>query len=73
MSTAVAVAAEDGTFEICAPLGLGDRLDGVWRRNPRSATQDEYGRARPQAPRRTLAGLERKRPAERWPGVRVAG
>ena len=61
MSTAVAVTAEDSTFEICAPLGLGDRLDGVWRRNPRSATQDEYGRARAQAP------------AERWPGVRVAG
>ncbi|HEX6254213.1 MAG TPA: hypothetical protein VFZ70_00240 [Euzebyales bacterium] len=61
MSTAVAVAAEDGTFEICAPLGVGDRLDGVWRRN-RAAQH-----------RTSTAGLERKRPAERWPGVRVAG
>jgi hypothetical protein len=59
-ATAVAVAADGGTVEICAPLGLDDLLDGVWRHNPRRATSTEYRRR-----------LERKRPAERWPGVRV--
>jgi len=46
--------------EVCAPLGLGDLVGGVWRRNPA---------------RVSLAGslerLARHRPAQRWPGIRV--
>lgn len=59
-AVAVAVRLRDDVLEIAAPLGLDDLLDGVWRRNPRRVTVDEY--------RRRLA---RKRPEARWPGVRV--
>jgi hypothetical protein len=35
-ATAVAVRLNrSGGIEVCAPLGLSDLLDGVWRRNPR--------------------------------------
>jgi hypothetical protein len=49
-----------GTIEICAPHGLDDLLDGIWRRNPTRITVDEYKRR-----------LARKQPASRWRGVRV--
>jgi hypothetical protein len=49
-----------GQIEVCAPLGLADLLAGVWRRNPRRVSLAE-----------SLARLERHRPAQRWPGVRV--
>jgi hypothetical protein len=61
MATAVAVRldAADG-IDICAPLGLADLLDGVWRRNPaRVSLARSYER------------LARHRPDERWPGIRV--
>lgn len=51
---------DDDRLEIVAPLGLGDLLAGVCRRNPRRVTVEEY-RMR----------LERKRIRERWPQVRV--
>jgi hypothetical protein len=50
----------DAWLEICAPFGLADLMNGVWRRNPRRAGL-EQSRAR----------LARHRPAERWPGVTV--
>jgi len=60
-ATAVAVRLrEDNTIEVCAPLGLDDLLDGVWRRNPRRVTFQ-----------RSLARLERHQPQLRWPGVTV--
>lgn len=60
-ATAVAVRLDaDDRIGVCAPHGLDDLLDGVWRRNP--------ARASPEVSRRRLA---RHRPAERWPGVRV--
>ena len=63
-ATAVAIRLDPhGTpdvIEICAPLGLGDLLGGVWRRNPRRVSLDV-----------SLARLERHQPARRWPGVRV--
>ncbi|MFI9643230.1 nucleotidyltransferase family protein [Micromonospora sp. NPDC051925] len=52
--------ARGSRFEVCAPHGLDDLLDGVWRRNPARAGA-EISRQR----------LARHRPAERWPGVRV--
>ena len=60
-ATAVAVRLGDGeAIEICAPLGLSDLLDGVWRRNPRRVSMNE-----------SLARLARHQPGERWPGVTV--
>ncbi|QDY09331.1 nucleotidyltransferase family protein [Micromonospora sp. HM134] len=60
-ATAVAVRRHaDDRIAVCAPYGLDDLLDGVWRHNPT--------RAAPQVSRRRLA---RHRPAARWPGVRV--
>jgi uncharacterized protein len=60
-ATAVAVRLEPGgEIAVCAPLGLADLLDGVWRRNPSRASL-EVSRAR----------LARHQPARRWPGVRV--
>jgi hypothetical protein len=60
-ATAVAVQLDQmGEVEVCAPLGLADLLDGIWRRNPRRVSLD-VSRAR----------LARQRPVERWPGVRV--
>jgi uncharacterized protein len=60
-ATAVAVRLDHhDEVEVCAPLGLADLLDGVWRRNPRRVSV-EVSQAR----------LRRHRPEERWPGVRV--
>lgn len=47
-------------LEICAPWGLDDLLDGVWRHNPRRITVP-LSRAR----------LARQQPSRRWPGVRA--
>jgi hypothetical protein len=61
--TAAAVAvrlARDGSIDVCAPVGLDDLLDGVWRRNPTRVTEHEYQRR-----------LTAKRPRDRWPGVLV--
>ena len=49
-----------GAIAVCAPLGLADLLDGVWRRNPRRIS---VGRSRDR--------LARQRPERRWPGVTV--
>jgi uncharacterized protein (TIGR03086 family) len=60
-ATAVAVRLDaDGTVQVCAPCGLDDLLDGVWRHNPR----------------RVGVALSRERlarhdPSWRWPGVTV--
>ncbi|WP_328345477.1 nucleotidyltransferase family protein [Micromonospora sp. NBC_00421] len=60
-ATAVAVRLDaDDQLAVCAPYGLDDLLDGVWRRNP--------ARVDPEISRQRLA---RHRPVERWPGVRV--
>ncbi|MFB9238613.1 nucleotidyltransferase family protein [Plantactinospora siamensis] len=60
-ATAVAVRLDvDDRIAVCAPYGLSDLLDGVWRRNPARVT-----------PERSRERLARHRPAERWPGVRV--
>jgi hypothetical protein len=60
-ATAVAVRLrDDDAVEVCAPLGLDDLLDGVWRRNPRRVSV-EVSRAR----------LDRHRPRTRWPRVTV--
>jgi hypothetical protein len=49
-----------GDVEICAPLGVADLLDGVWRRNPRRVSLE-----------RSLMRLARHQPETRWPGVTV--
>lgn len=60
-ATAVAVRLHtDDGIEICAPLGVADLLNGVWRRNPRSVSIE-----------RSLARLERHQPRTRWPDVTV--
>ena len=60
-ATAVVVRlGSDGDIEVCAPLGLDDLMRGIWRRNPRRVTLEE-----------SQARLDRHRPSERWPGVRV--
>jgi len=61
--TATAVAVRlgvDGVLEICAPLGITDLLNGVWRRNPRRVSLEQ-----------SLARLERHQPRTRWPRVSV--
>jgi uncharacterized protein len=61
--TATAVAVRlDGSqgIEVCAPLGLADLLDGVWRRNPRRVSVEV-----------SLARLARHEPHLRWPGITV--
>jgi len=50
----------DDEVDICAPFGLADLLNGVWRRNPRRISVE-----------RSRERLARHRPAQRWPGVRV--
>ncbi len=52
----------DTGWDVVAPYGLDDLLNGVWRRNPTRVTTEEY-RSR----------LERKRPLRIWPSVRVLG
>jgi uncharacterized protein len=49
-----------GGIAVCAPLGLADLLDGVWRRNPRRV-----------GVQRSRERLARHRPERRWPGVTV--
>jgi uncharacterized protein len=61
MATAVAVRLDRrDQVDVCAPHGLDDLLDGIWRRNP-CRTTVEQSRAR----------LARHEPARRWPGVRI--
>ena len=50
----------DGRLDVCAPLGLSDLLQGVWRRNPRQVSVEE-----------SIRRLGKHRVAERWPRVRV--
>jgi len=60
-ATAVAVRLSvSDSIEICAPLGLGDLLNGVWRRNPRRISVAQ-----------SRARLERHQPGKRWPRVTV--
>ncbi|MFF5181848.1 nucleotidyltransferase family protein [Micromonospora sp. NPDC000316] len=59
-ATAVAVLHVHEQITVCAPHGLDDLLDGVWRRNP-TRVSAETSRQR----------LARHRPTERWPGVRI--
>lgn len=60
-ATAVAVRLSGHTdIEICAPFGVNDLLDGVWRRNPRRVSLQ-----------RSLARLARHQPHQRWPQVTV--
>jgi hypothetical protein len=60
-AVSVAVRLSDkGELAICAPHALDDLLDGIWRHNPTRVTVEEYKRR-----------LDRKRPASRWPGVRI--
>ncbi|MGY0230703.1 nucleotidyltransferase family protein [Longispora urticae] len=60
-ATAVAVRLGGaGEIEVCAPLGLGDLLGGVWRRNPVRVSEGE-----------SLSRLARHAPGRRWPGVRI--
>lgn len=56
---AVRLGAHD-EIEICAPYGLDDLMNGVWRPNPRRITAE-----------RSAERLARQRPTRRWPGVRV--
>jgi hypothetical protein len=58
-SVAVRLDAASG-LRVCAPAGLSDLLDGVWRRNPRQVSVEESWRR-----------LRKHRVAERWPRVRV--
>ncbi|WP_341477408.1 nucleotidyltransferase family protein [Micromonospora globispora] len=48
------------TLQVCAPFGLDDLLNGIWRRNPRRVTV-ELSRAR----------LARHEPSRRWPRVKI--
>jgi uncharacterized protein len=59
-ATSVGVRLTDDDIEVAAPLGLDDLLDGLYRRNPRRVTIEEYQRR-----------LALKNPARRWPRVRV--
>ncbi|HEX6539877.1 MAG TPA: nucleotidyltransferase family protein [Candidatus Dormibacteraeota bacterium] len=60
-ATCVAVRrTSSGSWDVAAPHGLDDLLDGVWRRNPTRVTEAEYE-----------ARLRRKDPGRLWPGVRV--
>jgi uncharacterized protein len=61
-ATSVAIRRTPDGLDVCAPHGLGDLLNGVWRRNP-TRVSPEYSRAR----------LARQRVDERWPTVRVIG
>ncbi|MEV5766107.1 nucleotidyltransferase family protein [Micromonospora sp. NPDC052213] len=60
-ATAVAIQlGPDDHILVCAPHGLYDLLDGVWRRNPTRVSEHT-----------SQQRLARHRPAQRWPGVRV--
>lgn len=59
-ATCVALRHTRHGVEVCAPHGLDDLLDGVWRRNPVRVDVE-----------RSRARLARHRVAERWPTVTV--
>lgn len=60
-ATCVAVRLGDvGSLEVCAPHGLADLIDGMWRVNPVRVTP-EVSRSR----------LARQRVGSRWPGVTI--
>jgi hypothetical protein len=59
-ATCVAVGRGPDGIEVCAPHGLADLLDGVWRVNPIRVT-----------PAISRARLARQRVRARWPRVRV--
>ena len=59
-ATAVAVRLAAERIEVCAPFGLDDLLNGVWRHNPARVS-----------PEQSAARLARHRPGHRWPGVTV--
>lgn len=60
-ATSIAVRlVHDETFEVIAPLGLGDLLNMVLRRNPRQVSYEYF-----------LERVEQKRISERWPKVTV--
>jgi uncharacterized protein len=59
-ATSVALQLDGTRLRVCAPHGLDDLLDGVWRHNPTHATADYFARR-----------LGRQRVAERWPRVQV--
>jgi uncharacterized protein len=59
-ATCVAVRQRSDGLEVCAPHGLADLLEGVWRVNPIRVT-----------PAISLARLARQRVRTRWPRVKV--
>jgi hypothetical protein len=59
-ATSVALRLTDRGIEVCAPLGLDDLLDGVWRHNPVCVSLH-----------RSVARLHRHRIAQRWPRVTI--
>jgi uncharacterized protein len=59
-ATCVGVRATDDALTVCAPYGLDDLLDGIWRRNPTRVTLAT-----------SQARLARHRVAHRWPAVTV--
>lgn len=60
-ATSVAVRLDaGGRLQVCAPVGLADLLQGVWRRNPRQVSLEE-----------SVRRLRKHRVAERWPRVQV--
>ncbi len=59
-ATCVAIRQRPDGLEVCAPHGLADLLDGVWRVNPVRVT-----------PAISQARLARQRVRVRWPRVRV--
>lgn len=59
-ATCVAVRQLPDGIEVCAPHGLADLLDGVWRVNPVRVT-----------PAISMARLARQRVRARWPRVTV--
>ena len=52
---------DDDTLTVCAPHGLDDLLEGVWRTNPVRVSAEE-----------AATRLARKAPGVRWPGLRLA-
>lgn len=59
-ATCVAIRRTPARIEVCAPHGLADLLDGVWRVNPVRVT-----------PAISMARLARQRVRARWPRVTI--
>lgn len=59
-ATCIAIRMTPAGTDVCAPYGLADLLDGVWRRNP-ARVSVEFSAAR----------LARHRVTQRWPSVTV--